>query len=291
MLSFDLLVRGAILSSSLLFLAPMAGWGQVAPEVYFASPDFAQEAWGSRAFLGVGVREVDGERVKALNLKEEYGVEVIRVDEGSPAELGGIKAGDVVLAFNGQRVEGTGQFVRLVRETPPGRTVNLSIVRKGEQQAVSVALGTRKGQAMAPSVEEFHFEMPEMDIPMPDVPRAMMSWRNSVLGVEAEALGNTQLATYFGVKDGVLVRSVVKGTAAEKAGLKAGDVLLKVDNEQVGSPRDVTNAMREARSAGKRTIAVVLMRERKESTVSIALEAVPTPTSRPRAAQGGHPKL
>lgn len=291
MLRSDLLVRGAILSTSILFLTPGLGRGQVTPEAVLASPEFVQETWGSRAFLGVGVREVDEERAKVLNLKEEYGVEVIRVDEGSPAEAAGIKAGDVVLAFNGQRVEGAEQFVRFVRETPPGRTVKLSVVRNGAQLTISAALGKRKGQALGSSMEEFRIEMPEMDIPMPDVPRAMMSWRNSVLGVEAEALGNTQLATYFGVKDGVLVRSVVKGTAAEKAGLKAGDVLLKVDNDEVGSPRDVTNAMREARSAGKKTISVVLMRERKEATVSVAVEALPSPTPRPRAAQGNHPKL
>lgn len=291
MVRSDLLIRGAILGTSILFLTPWLGRGQASPDVVFASPEFVQETWGSRTFLGVGVREVDAERAKALNLEEEYGVEVIRVDEGSPAESAGIKAGDVVLAYNGQRVEGAEQFVRFVRETPPGRTVKLSVFRKGAQQTISVALGTRKGQVFGPSMEEFHVEMPEMDIPMPDIPRAMMSWRNSVLGVEAEALGNTQLATYFGVKDGVLVRSVVKGTAAEKAGLKAGDVLLKVDNDQVTSPRDVTNAMREARSAGKKTIAVLVMREHKETTVPVAVEAPQSPVIKPRVSQGNHPKL
>jgi serine protease Do len=290
MLRSNLLVRGAILGTSILFLTPWLGRGQVTPEAVFASPAFVEDAWGSRAFLGVGVREVNGEQAKALNLKEEYGVEVIRVDEGSPAESAGIKTGDVVLTYNGQRVEGAEQFVRFVRETPPGRTVKLAVVRNGAEQMISVSLGKRKAQAFGPSMEEFHFEMPDVDIPMPDVPRAMMSWRNSVLGVEAEALGDTQLATYFGVKDGVLVRSVVKGTAAEKAGLKAGDVLLRVDNDHVTSPRDVTNAMREARTAGKKSIAVVLMRERKETTVSVAVEAAQPSAPKPRASQVTHPK-
>jgi serine protease Do len=215
---------------------------------------------------------VDAERAKALNLTEEYGIEVIRVDEGSPAEGAGIKAGDVVLAYNGQRVEGKDQFVRFVRETPSGRTVKLSVIRNGAPLTISVPLGTRKAQSFGPAMGEFEIEMPEMNIPMPDVPRAMMSWRNSVLGVEAEALGDTQLAVYFGVKDGVLVRSVTKGTAAEKAGLKAGDVLLKVDNNLVTTPREVTNAMREARSAGKKTFPIAIMREHKGLTVSVTVE-------------------
>jgi len=290
MLKSDFLIRGAILGASIFLLTPRIVQGQATPEAVFTAPQFAQETWGPRAFLGVGVREVDEERAKALNLKEESGVEVIRVDEGSPAESAGIKAGDIVLAYNGQSVEGAEQFVRFVRETPPGRTVKLSVLRNGAPQTISVALGKRKGQAPSPSVEEFRFEVPEMDIPMPDVPRAMMSWRNSVLGVEAETLGNTQLAAYFGVKDGVLVRSVVKGTAAERAGLKAGDVLLKVDNDQVASPRDVTNAMREARAAGKKTIAIALMRERKETTVSVAVEPAQTFAPKPRVSQGNRPK-
>jgi serine protease Do len=290
MLKSNRLVRGAILGTSILFLTPWLGRGQVLPEAVFASPAFVQDILGSRAFLGVGVREVNGERAKALDLKEEYGVEVIRVDEGSPAELAGIKAGDVVLAYNGQRVEGAEQFVRFVRETPPGRTIKLSVVRNGARQNVSVSLGRRKGQSFGPSAEELHIDVPDISIPMPDIPQAMMSWRNSVFGVEAEALGDTQLAAYFGVKEGVLVRSVVKGTAAEKAGLKAGDVLLKVDNEHIASPRDVSNAMREARSAGKKTIPIVLMRERKESTVSVTVDDAQTFGSKQRASPVSHQK-
>ncbi len=291
MLGINRKFNGAILGASMLVLLPLISMAQVAPRVVVAPRVFAQVNWESRAYLGVGVRDVDAERAKALNLKEEYGIEVIRVDEGSPAEAAGVKAGDVVLEYNGQRVEGTEQFIRLVRETPAGRTAKLSIVRNGAQQYISVPLGTRKAEFLGAPMEEFHFEMPEMNIPMPDIPRAMMSWRNSVLGVEAEALGNTQLAVYFGVKDGVLVRSVIKGTAAEKAGLKAGDVLLKVDADHVSSPRDVTNAMREARNAGKKSFPIVVMRERKETTVSVALEDAQPAAPKPGASAVKHQKL
>lgn len=288
MLKSNRSIQAVVLSTSMLVLVPLLGSAQVARENAFAPQVFVHASGEARAYLGVGVRDVDGERAKALKLKEEYGIEVIRVDEGSPAEAAGIKAGDVVLEYNGQRVEGTEQFIRLVRETPSGRTVKLSVVRNGTQQSISVPLGTRKTQSYGPNMEEFHFEMPEMNVPMPDIPRAMMSWRNSVLGVEAEALGDTQLAVYFGVKDGVLVRSVMKGTAAEKAGLKAGDVLLKVDADHVASPRDVTNAMREARSAGKKSFPIVLMREHKETTVSVAVEdpQPATPKVRPSPVRG-----
>src|SRR4051794_740069 len=72
----------------------------------------------SGSFLGVGVAELTPERTKTLNLRDEYGVEITRVEDDSPASKAGLKTGDVVLEYNGQRVEGLEQFMRLVRETP-----------------------------------------------------------------------------------------------------------------------------------------------------------------------------
>jgi serine protease Do len=228
------------------------------------------------SYLGVGVREIDSARGKELKLKETYGVEITRVDEDSPASKAGLKTGDVVLEYNGQRVEGTEQFVRLVRETPPERTVRLLVWRGGAAQTLTAVIGTRKGRTMAGRMpaefEDFKVHIPKVDIVIPDIPKAMMSWRSSVLGIEAESLGDSQLASYFGVKDGVLVRSVLKGTAAEKAGIKAGDVLLKVDDTKVESPRDVTAAIRKARSASRKTLPVTLMRDRKEMSLTVTLE-------------------
>ncbi len=77
-------------------------------------------------YLGVNLAEIDANRAKELKLKEDYGVEITRVEENSPAEKAGLKAGDVVLEYNGQRVEGMEQFGRMVRETPPGREVKLT---------------------------------------------------------------------------------------------------------------------------------------------------------------------
>ncbi|HMD50627.1 MAG TPA: PDZ domain-containing protein, partial [Bryobacteraceae bacterium] len=91
------------------------------------------------------------------------------------------------------------------------------------------------------------------------------------LGVEAEALG-TQLAAYFGVKDGVLVRSVLKDSAAEKAGIKAGDVITKIDGAGVTTPNEVSGAVRSASS--KKTFQVDLVREHREMSVNVNVEDV-----------------
>ena len=216
------------------------------------------------SYLGVGVAEVTSERARALNLREEHGVEVTRVEDDSPASKAGLKTGDVVTEYNGQRVEGVEQFMRLVRETPSGREAKLTVSRQGSIQNVPVRVGTRKLPQLArmPAVE-----MPDIAIRGLDLPRAYMSWRSSSLGIDAEGL-DPQLATYFGVKEGVLIRSVMKGSAAERAGLKAGDVIVKVDDTKVATPREITSAMR-----SKKSLSLSVVRDKREMTISVAPEA------------------
>jgi serine protease Do len=214
-------------------------------------------------YLGVGLGEIDADRAKELKLKEDYGVEITRVEDGSPAEKAGVRPGDVVLEYNGQRVEGMEQFGRMVRETPPGREVKLTISRDGAPQTLTALLASRK-RALP---ENFHIEMP--DIRIPDIPQIYTTMRTARLGVEAESLG-PQLAEFFGVKEGVLVRSVLENTAAQKAGIKAGDVITKVDGMPVTTPSELTGAVRSANA--KKTYSVELMRDRKPQTVSVTVD-------------------
>ncbi len=216
-------------------------------------------------YLGVSLAEIDANRAKELKLKEDYGVEITRVEEGSPAEKAGVKPGDVVLEYNGQRVEGMEQFGRMVRETPPGREVKLTISREGATQSLTAMLAARKGRAWGNFPPGF--EMPEIRIP--DIPQIYTSLRTARLGVEAESLG-PQLAEFFGVKEGVLVRSVMESTPAQKAGFKAGDVITKVDGTAVASPSELSGAVRTA--SAKKTYAVELMRDRKPQTMTVMVE-------------------
>jgi serine protease Do len=240
-------------------------------------PEPAQEQRGPRyvyagpsqgSYLGIGVAEITSERAKALNLSEERGVEITRVAENSPAEQGGLKTGDVVVEYNGDRVEGLEQFMRMVRETPPGREVKLAVSRSGSIQQVIVKTGTRKtGDLRSETFEIPRFEMPEFR--MPDLPRANMSWRSLALGIEAESLDG-QLAEFFGVKDGVLIRSVIKGSAADKAGVRAGDVITKVNDTAVANPRDITAAIRS--DSSKKLMSLTLIREKREMSVTVTLD-------------------
>jgi S1-C subfamily serine protease len=243
---------------------------QAAPPAPPAPPQvFPWSAPAGGSYLGVHASDIDGDRMRELKLKEERGVEIMSVEADSPAEKAGLQKGDVVLEYNGQRVEGTEQFVRMVRETPPGRTARLGVSRNGTMQTLTATIGRRKAKAPAQLSEQISRlrEMPQVWIP--DIPRAFTSWKSSMLGIEAESLSG-QLAQYFGVTSGVLVRSVAEGSAAAKAGLKAGDVIVKVAGENTDSPRDISSAIRSQRP--QRTFPLTAVRERKEISLSVTLD-------------------
>lgn len=229
------------------------------------------------SYLGVAVVEIVADRAKELHLKEERGVEVTCVDEGSPAAKAGLKPGDVVLEYNGERVEGGEQFIRLVRETPPGHSAKLLIWRNGGNQTLSATIAQRQPiMAYLPNDNPLAMSPPPMpEIPtmpsirMPDIPGPLFSWRSPMLGIESESL-NPQLAEFFGVKEGVLVRMVVANSVAEKAGFKAGDVIIKVDGEKVNTSKEISGILQSARA--KKNLPITVVRHQKEVILNVTLE-------------------
>lgn len=222
------------------------------------------------SYLGVFVQDVNTDRAKALKLPEEAGVEVTAIpDQNSPAAMAGLKVGDVVLQYNGQQVEGNEQFSRLVRETPPGREAKLQIYRNGAPLTITARIGSRPAGlsfqgALIPGVP-LTLPIPHV---LPDMAISRMSWRIGGLGVEVETLEGP-LADYFGVKEGVLVRSITKGSAAERAGLKPGDVIDRVGDARVATPADLSTHIQAGRGQSA-TLAVV--RDRKDITINVMLD-------------------
>jgi serine protease Do len=211
------------------------------------------------SYLGIGIQEITAERAKALKLRDEAGVEVTRVAPDSPADKAGLREGDVVLQYNGMKVEGLEQLSRLVRETPVGREAKLDIFRNGAPLTLTATIG---GHPMLPGMTDgFSFHMP-------DVPRPIQGLRSPMLGVEAESIDG-QLAQYFGVNDGVLVRTVMKGSPAEKAGVKAGDVIVRVNEGKVTTPAEISAHLRAAHG---KPVPVAVMREHKEISMTVDTE-------------------
>jgi len=227
------------------------------------------------AWLGIGVREITPDRMTALKLKEERGVEITTVMANSPAAEAGLKAQDVVLEYNGTRVDSVAQFQRMVRETPTGRTVKLLISRDGNTQTLNAKLGDRyrgPGGREEDIIREFTVRVPRFEMPeMPEMPQILTLSRSSRLGIDGEDLSK-QLGEYFGAPngEGVLVRSVQSGGAAEKAGIKAGDVIIKLGTQRVSNLRDLRSALRE--NTDKASVPVTVIRNKKEMTLTVSLE-------------------
>jgi serine protease Do len=256
-----------------------------------ARPEAEQNAERTRNFMvlagrgaEIGVQVSEGRESGAL-------VEDVRPD--SPAEKAGVKRADVFVTFDGERVRSVRQFTRLVQETPPGRTVKATVLRDGQQKDLQITPQEGRGMLSGGFLDNDHWrELPDVGVlrdRLPDLkamPRVMpFSYDFDVfasgrrLGVEVDSLSD-QLAQYFGAKEGVLVRSVSDGSAASRAGLKAGDVITSVDGQPVRSREDLVRAVRDAKS-DELTIGIV--RDRKESSLKATVE---TPR---RATRGARP--
>jgi serine protease Do len=240
------------------------------PEEQFNSgPEVYSFSEGSRSYLGVDIQDITADRVGPLKLKEERGVEVTMVDQDAPAGKAGVKEHDVILEFNGTPVESEEQLRRLIRETPPGRSVTLGISRDGSPLKINVQLADR-GKSVSEAMPKV-FALPRVrEIPKIEIPgyTFQVQTYSPTLGIQTESL-NQQLAEFFGVKEGVLVRSVEKGSAAEKAGLKAGDVIVRADNERLTERSDLSRILRNHRDGGKLSLGIV--RDKHEQTVMVDL--------------------
>jgi membrane-associated protease RseP (regulator of RpoE activity) len=241
---------------------------------------------GSR--IGVSIRDVedgDTKNPKGVNA----GVLVDEVSTDSPAEKAGIRKGDAIVEFDGERVRSVRQLTRLVQETAPGRTVSAILQRDGQRTTVSVtprddsSFSFRGFEDLSDWGREFRYRLAPRTIappapptppnrPTPPTPPSPpMVWdfdgmlgRAGRLGTSIDSL-SPQLAEYFGTKEGVLVTSVSDDSVAAKAGLKAGDVITSVNGSTVREPQDLRRRLQNLDDGDELTIGV--MRDRKTVTL------------------------
>jgi serine protease Do len=267
-----------ILAVSCAGLAVASEQGIAQPVTIFNQNQTAFFAHNSPGYLGVDIHDIDSDRAITLKLKDVHGAEIVTVDHDAPANKAGLKVHDVVLEMNGQTVENADKFRRLLKEIPSGRTVDFLISRDGQQQTISVELADR-AQVEAKAWKQ-HFTVPD-----PSDETASQSFTapashgfgSAILGVftpsslyigaDVDAI-STQLAGYFGVSDGtgLLVRSVNENSPASAAGLKAGDVITRVNGNTMTSRSDWLKTLHNNR--GKQ-VQVTVMRNKKELTLNM----------------------
>src|SRR5271169_3536844 len=228
---------------------------------------------GTSSYLGVDITDITTDRLGALKLKEEKGVEVTMVDQDAPAGKAGIKEHDVILTMNGTSIESGAQLRRMIHEMPPGRVVTFGLSRDGAPLTVKVQLADKHSEfAMHGShTGDIHVNIPEIHIPDIEMPNFewVVTTRSERSGLMVENI-TQQLGEFFGVKNGsgVLVRSVEKGSRAEKAGLRAGDVIVKVNDQAVHDTGDFSHAVKSRNGA---SVSVGVIRDKKEQNLNLTL--------------------
>lgn len=284
--------------------------------------------FGGGSYLGVQIEEVTPDKAKEMGLKEEYGVVISKVMEGTAAEKAGLLANDVVVGWNDSRVESTRQLTRLIRETPAGRTVRIGIVRNGSPMTINATIGKREqgiferfemegmnldstiGESLKnlkglkewkgmenleglkglENLKDFNIRIDtawSFDTTMPGGCHSFnFGWSGAPeiacmpfgsgrprLGVQMQDL-TPQLAKYFGAdrNSGALISEVVDSSAAERAGLLAGDIILAVDGKPVNNPNDAARMIREHNEG---TVELRILRDHQERTITATLEKAP----------------
>jgi S1-C subfamily serine protease len=240
---------------------------------------------GGQGYLGITFQDVNDSEISSLRLKDGHGAEILMVDHDGPAGKAGLREHDVVLSLNGMTVDGQEMLHKMLHDMQPGRTVSLTVCRDGSERTVNATLGNRaevEKQAM-----ESRWTVPsptagqdELFAPA-DAPAApktgfahnfmpghiLDTFTPAYTGATVDAMG-TQLADFFGVKDGkgLLVHDVVGNSPAAAAGLHAGDVVTRINGARVGTEKDWTRALRDSKG---HPVSLTVVRDRKEQMLTM----------------------
>lgn len=251
----------------------------------------------NQGYLGIDLRDISEDQVTALKLKDGRGAEVIGVDHDGPACKSGLLLHDVILQINGQVIENQEQLRRMMKDTPPGRQLTVLISRDGQQRTLQIQTANR--EEVERQAWEKHYIVPEpsdgssaytprggnsfLPSSKSSVPKGTHTFlgttmlvSSSYTGAKLEVMG-PQLAEYFGAQNsaGLLVRSVDPNSPAADAGMRAGDVVVKLNSVPVVNGSDWSKIVHENRG---KTVNVIVLREKKEQTLTL------TPDGKKRSA-------
>ncbi|MCK0208067.1 Do family serine endopeptidase [Starkeya koreensis] len=198
-----------------------------------------------RGWIGVRIQQVTPEIAESLSLGRPRGALIGSVTDDGPAAKGGLKAGDVVVSFDGKEVKDMRALPIIVADTPVDKEVEVVVVRKGEEQKLKLTVG-RLDEGDAPRAAEAGEKKPDAPAPTAGV---------KLLGVEITEL-TPELRTRFKIKDelnGVVVLSVEPGSVAAERGIAAGSVIAEVNQEATQTPKQVQDRIAALKKEGRRS--------------------------------------
>jgi serine protease Do len=253
-------------------------------------------------YLGVMLQDVSSSMAKALQLGDKSGVMISEVVEDSPAHKAGLEDGDIILEFQGQPVGNFKALTEAVRQAKPGQTVDMVILHNGKKQSLKVELGERSDELTwvtgpdkkvmvfkGDGDEDFHVQMlkdvhEDMDKEHQvlikkfyggdDEELLIIGNGRGFMGVQLDDISG-QMAEYFEIEDGkgALITEVNEDSPAAKAGLRAGDVIVKIGDQAVDSAGSVHKAM--AGTKPEQEVTVKVMRKGDSKSFKVTLGDAP----------------
>src|SRR5690606_3219257 len=236
-------------------------------------------------WLGVRIQTVTEELAESLGLDKPRGALVADVTPGGPAEASDIQPGDVIVNFDGREITEMRYLPRIVADTEIGKTVNVTVIRKGEEKTVQVKIGRlEEGEILASQQAEEEEATPEDEPPTGEV--------DTTLGLKLAPL-TPEMRERFGINEsvnGVVVTEVEAGSAAQEKRITAGDVIIEVGQERVASPEDVVEKLQALEAQGRKSVLLLLSNKDGElrfTAIRLADASTPAPAPDPGTGDGG----
>jgi len=197
----------------------------------------------TRGYIGLVPQDINEDLAKALKLSSTEGVLVGDVDRAGPADTGGIRRGDVIVEFDGKKVETSTQLRNMAAQANPGTPVKIGLLRDGKKVEVTVSLGERPKESAGSQA--------------PQEPQAEAQ-TSQKLGLSVQTL-TPDIADQLGYQkdSGVIVTDVFSGSPAEEAGLQRGDLIKEVNRKEVRTVQDFENEINDLKSGN---VAALLVR-------------------------------
>jgi S1-C subfamily serine protease len=249
-----------------------------------------QRTRNAQGYLGIVPGDLNQHEIAKLHV---HGVEVLQVDHDGPAAKAGLRVHDIITELGGKAVDGADHLRQMLQSTAPGRVISVVIFRDGHQQTLTAKLADKvevekqaweqhmtvpePSESEYPGLSTFLSISPASMPPVPDTEaRPEAGVRTTVLsasysGAVLESL-SPQLADYFGAQGGspLLVRNVEPGSPAATAGMRAGDVVVRIGINLLATPSDWTRAMLANRG---KSISIGVMRDKREETLTLTPDA------------------
>ena len=206
-----------------------------------------------RGWLGVRIQSVTPELAEGLKMAKPMGALIAAVTDGGPADKAGIRQGDVVIKFNGQDIDEMRHLPRIVAETAFDTSVPVVVLRQGKEMTFQVKVGELDETAENKAAES---------APQPSKPKAPDASK-TILGLSLAEMSE-QLRQRYNIADeaaGVVVLNVDSKSNAAGKGLKAGDVIVEVDQNSVTTPADVEKRVAVAKSNGYKVVTFLIYRQ------------------------------